>query len=37
MKAKGKGQKAKGKSAAGFAGSYFCLLLFAFCLLPWSF
>jgi hypothetical protein len=30
MKAKGKGQKAKGKSAAGFAGIYFCYS-------PWSF
>jgi hypothetical protein len=37
MKAKVTGQKAKGKSAAGFAGAYFCLLPFAFCLLPWSF
>jgi len=37
MKAKGKGQKSKGKSAVGFAGIYFCLLPFDLCLLPWSF
>jgi hypothetical protein len=30
MKAKGKRQMAKGKSAAGFAGVYSCFL-------PWSF
>jgi len=37
MKAKVTRQKAKGKSAAGFATISFFLLPFALCLLPWSF